>query len=91
MDITKVKEQLGYRDVVPFEKGMELTVRWYLENTPEPGGWLETNIMDPFDYATEDKIIRQLKNTLEQLQQLPGIDYSWSHPYHHPKSHGDLR
>jgi len=91
MDIAKVREQLGYRDVVPVEKGMELTVRWYLENPPEPGGWLEANIMDPFDYAAEDKIIRQLKNTFEQLRQLPGIEYSWSHPYPHPKSPGELR
>jgi len=31
-DITKAKEVLGYEVMVPFEKGLEKTVRWFAEN-----------------------------------------------------------
>ena len=46
MDITKAKEQLGYSDIVSVERAMELTVKWFLENKPAPGGELEQNIAD---------------------------------------------
>jgi len=37
MDIAKIKEQLGYRDVVSTERALELTVDWYTRH-PLPYG-----------------------------------------------------
>ena len=36
LDLTKAKEALGYEPAVPFEAGVERTLRWYREQ-----GWLK--------------------------------------------------
>ncbi|MFC1944074.1 NAD-dependent epimerase/dehydratase family protein [Chloroflexota bacterium] len=92
MDITKVKEQLGYKDKVPTPRAIEKTVNWLLENRPEPGGEEERNLMDPFDFEAEDRLIRQLTTTWERLrEEAVGIKYVWAHPYPHPQKRGDLK
>ncbi len=95
MDITKIKQQLGYQDVVPAESAIELTVKWYLENPLPPGGELEKNLGDPFDYAMEDRFIQIYSTAREQLrqqlQQEPGTEPVWRHPYAHPQKRGDLK
>ncbi|MCX6000884.1 MAG: NAD-dependent epimerase/dehydratase family protein, partial [Chloroflexi bacterium] len=57
MDLTKIKVQLGYRDVVPVEKGIELTVKWFAENPLPTGGEVEKLLGDPFNYEAEDRLI----------------------------------
>ena len=32
------------------------TTRWLVENPPERGGYEETALQDPFDYAAEDRL-----------------------------------
>jgi len=95
MDITKIKAQLRYHDAVPVEKAIEQTVSWYLENPLPPGGEVERNVGDPFDYATEDRLIQTYKTAAEQLReqlcQVPRPEVLWRHPYPHPKKPGDLR
>lgn len=46
IDQTKIKEELGYETSMTFEKGMEETVKWYVENRPwweriKSGAYLE--------------------------------------------------
>lgn len=91
MDITKIQQQLGYRDTVPVEQGLELAVRWLKETRPEPGGQIEKNIGDPFDYAAEDELIQQFSRVWEELTQMPVSEHGWRHPYAHPKRPGDLK
>jgi nucleoside-diphosphate-sugar epimerase len=91
MDIAKIQQQLGYRDIVPAEQGLELVVRWLVENRPEPGGDAEKNTGDPFDYAAEDKLISQFSRLWEKLEQMPVSKHGWRHPYAHPKTRGDLK
>jgi len=92
-DITKIKEQLGYREVVPVDKGMELSVRWLLENPLVRDGEIEKSLGDPFDYAVEDRLIQIYNTAKEQLTQqfweAPGAEISWRHPYAHPKEQAD--
>jgi nucleoside-diphosphate-sugar epimerase len=92
-DITKIKEQLGYREVVPVDKGMELSVRWLLENPLVRDGEIEKSLGDPFDYAVEDKLIQIYSTAKEQLTQqfweAPESEIAWRHPYAHPKEQGD--
>ncbi len=32
LDDTKIREQLGYEPLVPFDEGLEATVAWYRDN-----------------------------------------------------------
>jgi len=95
MDITKIKQQLGYHDVVSSERAIELTVKWYLENPLPPGGELEKNTGDPFDYAGEDRFIQIYSTARDQLRQElaqgPDTGTVWRHPYAHPQKRGDLK
>ena len=47
MDTRKIKEQLGYHNVVLMEKALEITVRWYMDNPLPSGGEMEQNLADP--------------------------------------------
>jgi nucleoside-diphosphate-sugar epimerase len=95
MDTTKIKQQLGYRDVVPVEKALEMTVDWYTKHPLPPGGEVEQASGDPFDYDSEDALIRLYKQSSEQTRQqildVPAAKVMWRHPYPHPKKRGDLR
>lgn len=94
LDLTKIKEQLGYRDIVSVERGMEMTARWYSENPPPPGGELEQLLGDPFNYEAEDRLIEVYRTGSErlrqQLGQVPISDPRLRHPYPHPQKRGDL-
>ena len=69
LDNTKIKKELGYKDVVPTKEGIKRTVQWFLENRPEPGGEVEQQLRDPFKYDVEDKMIAEWE---KGLQQSPG-------------------
>jgi nucleoside-diphosphate-sugar epimerase len=95
MDISKVKEQLGYRDLVPVENALELTVKWYRDHPPPRGGEVEGNLGDPFDYAYEDKLIDIYRAHCEEIRKefgdVSAVKVTWRHPYPHPQKRGDLR
>ena len=89
MDINKIKQQLGYRDVVSVEEALERTVKYYMDNPLADGSEAEQNLGDPFDYAYEDAFI----SAWEKLGQdfaaardaLPAPKVVWKHPYQQPK------
>jgi len=95
MDLSKIKQQLGYRDVVSPEKGMELTARWFAENPLERGSDVEVLLGDPFNYEAEDRLIGLYRaeggRLRERLQGMPVSDVRFEHPYPHPRKPGDLR
>ncbi len=88
MDISKIKTELGYRDLVPIEVALPRTVRWYLEHPPERGGALERNLQDPFDYDAEDRLVQTYRHCLEQLAAASVNHEPTYHPYAHPKTPG---
>jgi hypothetical protein len=57
MDTGKLRTRLGYRDVVPARDAVRLATRWLVENPPARGGYEETALQDPFDYAAEDRLV----------------------------------
>jgi len=66
LDISKIQRELGYRDLVPFEKGLALTVEWYLSNLN-----LQNTLFsgfDPFDYAVEDRIMDAFADSSKRLK-----------------------
>ena len=83
--IRKITEKLEYRDLFSVEDGMESTVRWYLENRPEPGGVLEEKLSDPFDYEREDIFIRRFKEMEASIRKTSWTGFQFDHAYAHPK------
>jgi len=57
LDLSRVRQDLGYRDVVPAREAVGLTARWLAQHPCESGGQEEMVLTDPFDYAAEDRLI----------------------------------
>ena len=88
-DISKVKTQLGYRDVVTPGEALAASVDWLMANRPQPGGELERQLGDPFAYATEDELIAACKTSYAAAQGVTFPDMQLGHMYRHPKKPGD--
>lgn len=56
-DVSAIRHDLGYEDVVEPRQGIRETVDWLLEHPPARGGTEEMVLEDPFDYAAEDRLI----------------------------------
>lgn len=93
--IEKLKQQLGYRDVHSFDEGMRETLAWYEANPLPPGGEIETNVGDPYDYDYEDRVMDFFRAHQAQFEkqvgELEAKRVVWRHPYPHPQKRGDLR
>lgn len=90
LDIAKIKNQLGYWDLVPVEEGIRRTVNYYLENRPEPGGQIERNLRDSFDYEIEDRFINEFLQASTHIMEMRMEREKRHHPYPHPKKPGEL-
>jgi len=92
VDLTKIKHQLGYRDVVPVEEALSRTVSWYVNHPPEPRGEIEERLGDPFDYEAEDELIARFSAAMAELAPLAERGKGFRpHPYAHPKEAGQGR
>jgi nucleoside-diphosphate-sugar epimerase len=85
LDLTKIKSELGYRDVVPAREALARTARWLAEHPPAPGGAEEMVLQDPFDYPAEDQLVVAWRAALATLpevawKQTPGYTLSYSGP-----------
>jgi hypothetical protein len=66
---TKLTTELGYRDVIACDEALAKTARWLAEHPPEPGGSIERNLQDPFDYQAEDALIATWRAALGPLRE----------------------
>jgi nucleoside-diphosphate-sugar epimerase len=57
LDLSRIKAQLGYRDVVPAREAVGRTARWLAAHPIERGAQEEVVLADPFDYAAEDALM----------------------------------
>ena len=85
LDLTKLKLQLGYKDVVAPERGLEITAHWLKAHPLDPDGSEVKILQDPFDYGAEDEIIAAWKNLCAQMPQVkfarePGYTAAYSGP-----------
>ncbi|HVN28527.1 MAG TPA: NAD-dependent epimerase/dehydratase family protein [Candidatus Binataceae bacterium] len=85
LDMTKLKTQLGYHDVVAPERGLEITARWLVAHPLDPEGGEAKILQDPFDYRAEDELIAAWKNLCAQMPQVkytrtPGYTAAYSGP-----------
>jgi len=59
--IEALRNDVGYRDVVPAVEAFARTARWLVANRPAPGGREERGLQDPFDYEWEDRLVAAWK------------------------------
>lgn len=88
-DTTKVRHDLGYRDVVPVVEAIPRSARWLVEHRPDPGGELETQLADPFDYTSEDELIRVYKEGFDKAARIRFHEVEAAHMYRHPTRPGE--
>lgn len=91
LDLTKIKSQLGYADVIAPERGLALTARWLREHPLERNGSGEKILQDPFDYQAEDELITAWKSLCEKMPAInfesePGFTATYSGPGGKPRS-----
>jgi nucleoside-diphosphate-sugar epimerase len=85
MDTSKLRTRLGYRDVVPARRAVRMATRWLVDNPPERGGYEETALQDPFDYAAEDRLAAWWRTAIANPPELgyaevPGYGKSYAGP-----------
>ncbi len=56
LDVSRVRTELGYHDVVPAREAVARTARWLAEH-PLAGSVEEHTLTDPFDYEAEDRLV----------------------------------
>ena len=56
LDVSRVRTDLGYRDLVPAREAVARTARWLAEH-PLVGSTEEYTLTDPFDYDAEDRLV----------------------------------
>jgi nucleoside-diphosphate-sugar epimerase len=88
-DISKIKLQLGYRDIVSPAEGLAATVEWLVANRPLPGGEIERQLGDPFAYAAEDALIAACKLGYAAGERVQFPQMQSGHMYRHPKKPGE--
>jgi nucleoside-diphosphate-sugar epimerase len=87
MDLSRIRHELGYRDLVAPAEGLRRTVAWLLANRPEPGGPTERLLGDTFDYAAEDRLAAIHRDYVARLRDVeyserpgPGLSYDARDP-----------
>lgn len=89
VDSNRLRDELGYRDIVSFREGMAETIAWYEEHpvTKEEYPWLT----DPFDYQHEDALVDAYQRAWTSLEARAGPVPEFVHPYAHPRKAGHQR
>ena len=57
LDLTRLRGDLGYRDLVPAREALARTAHWLVAHPLEQGAQEERVLTDPFDYDAEDRLI----------------------------------
>ena len=82
-DLTKIKADLGYEDLVDPVQALSEAARWLLEHGIGERG--ERALQDPFDYAAEDRLIAAWRTLVQSMPDPefatePGYTGSYSGP-----------
>lgn len=85
-DSALIRAELGYTDEVPAADALAASVEWLLAHPLPPGGEMEDQLGDPFDYAAEDRLVEAAGRLCGELG---GLEYAlpgYAHQYRHPKA-----
>jgi nucleoside-diphosphate-sugar epimerase len=85
LDLTRVRRELGYRDVVAPADALAHTARWLADHPPARGGTEEMVLTDPFDYDAEDRLIDAWEHARDEVPIVafavePGYGLAYSGP-----------
>ncbi len=91
LDMTKIRTQLGYADVVSPERGLAITAKWLKDHPLPLDGPDEKILQDPFDYRAEDQLIAAWKELCAKMPRVrferePGFTATYSGPGGKPRS-----
>lgn len=94
-DLTALRRDLGYRDVVEPRDALARTAHWLVAHPPPPGGTEEIVLQDPFDYAAEDRLIAGWRAAIAAMPGIrftsePGYTLSYSGPGGRARSSPDF-
>ncbi|BCB89827.1 NAD-dependent epimerase/dehydratase family protein [Phytohabitans suffuscus] len=84
----KAVARLGYTEAVPAVEALRDTVRWYLEHPPDQS--VTGRLADTFDYAEEDRVLREYRSATAGLRARQPAAVAVAHPYPHPKTAGGV-
>jgi nucleoside-diphosphate-sugar epimerase len=56
VDTSRIRNELGYRDLVTPLEALQRTIRWQVANLPADHERVMKVLQDPFDYAAEDRL-----------------------------------
>ncbi len=89
VDTSKIREQLGYRDVFDPEAALRETVRWQRDNLRGNSESVEKILQDPFDYAAEDEFVSSYRAFADRCRQIefarePGFGFGYYGPRENP-------
>ena len=92
LDLTRIRSELGYRDLVPARQAVALTAHWLHEHPPAPDAPEVTVLGDPFDYDAEDLLMDAWQNACRSLpdiafHRMPGYGSAYSGPGGRPRTH----
>jgi nucleoside-diphosphate-sugar epimerase len=71
LDLSAVRRDLGYRDLVPARTALARTAEWLMAHPPEPGSTEELVLTDPFDYAAEDALMDAWQGAVAAVPDVP--------------------
>jgi hypothetical protein len=91
MDLTRLRHDLGYRDVTPARAAVGFTARWLADHPCPPGGQEEQVLTDPFDYVAEDALIDAWQSARAAMPAVrfssePAFGLAYSGPGGRPRS-----
>lgn len=89
LDSARIRRELGYVDLVPFEEAVRRTAAYYVEHPLQYGGDEEARIGDPFDYPAEDAFEQLLKDFVARCEEIPFAGVTFRHSYDHPRKAED--
>ncbi|MCU1368255.1 MAG: Epimerase [Ilumatobacteraceae bacterium] len=91
LDLARITNDLGYRDLVPARVAVGRAARWLVEHPPALGGTEEMVLTDPFDYAAEDALMDGWRACVAAMPTVefavqPGPGLAYSGPGGRPRS-----
>lgn len=92
VDISRIRRLLGYRDLVAPRDALAEATGWYRRNAEELRASKEIFLVDPFDYAREDRLIEAWQRAFAAVEREVSFPLAEPHhPYPHPKKAGSAR
>ncbi len=95
LDLSRLRTDLGYHDLVPARVAIGATALWLVDNPCAPGGQEEMVLTDPFDYAAEDRLIDAWLTATAALPDAgfavaPGYGLAYSGPGGRPRTNKEF-